>query len=391
MIRVAALVTEYRYLSHAQVICDRFLMGYAVGGRFHTPSAKIVSLYVDQVPENDLSRDRADRFGFTIYPTIAAALRNGGSVLGVDGVLLIAEHGNYPRNEKEQILYPRHDFFRQVVDVFKRDGKGVPVFVDKHLSFSFEKASWMVREARRLGFPLMAGSSIPVTWRLPPLELPLGCEIEEALAVGYGGVDSYDFHALEGLQGMVERRRGGETGIAAVEYLEGEEVWKAGDAGVWSWRLLESALSRSDTVRGGAVEDGRPENLVRLGKLPALVEKPAAYLLFYRDGLRATMLMLNGAVNDFLFAAQLKGEPKPKATQFFLTPVPNVNHFSGLVAKIEEMFVTGRAPYPVERTLLVSGMLEACLTARFERVRRIETPQLAVTYEPPSESHFLRD
>jgi len=391
MKHIAAIVTEYRYLSHAQVICDRFLMGYAIRGQFHKPPVRLVSMFVDQFPENDLSRERAAQFGFTLYPTIAATLRNGGSVLAVDGVLIIGEHGNYPRNEKDQILYPRHEFYRQVVEVFKRDGKGVPVFVDKHLSFSFEKASWMVREARRLNFPLMAGSSIPVTWRLPPLELPLGCELVDALAVGYGGVDSYDFHALEGLQCMVERRRGGETGVAAVEYLEGDAVWEAGDAGVWSWELLESALSRSDTIRGGSVEDGRPENVVRLGKLPRLVENPAAYLVEYRDGLRATMLLLNGAVNEFLFAARLKGEPKPVSTQFFLPPIPNVNHFSGLVAKIEEMFVTGQAPYPAERTLLVSGVLEACLTARFERTRRRETPDLSVSYEPSPESHFLRD
>jgi hypothetical protein len=391
MTKIAAIVTEYRYLSHAQVICDRLLMGYSVSGQFRQPSSKIVSMFVDQFPENDLSRDRAERFGFTIYPTIAAALRDGGSVLGVDGVLIIGEHGNYPRNEKDQILYPRHEFFRQTVDVFKRDGKGVPVFVDKHLSFRFDNAAWTVREARRLGFALMAGSSVPVAWRLPPLELPLGCDVADALAVGYGGVDSYDFHALEGLQCMVERRRGGETGVAAIEYLEGDDVWDAGDAGVWSYELLESALSRSDTIRGGSVEDGRPENVVKLGKLRGLVEKPAAYVVEYRDGLRATMLMLNGAVNEFLFAARLKGERKPVATQFFLTPIPNVNHFSGLVAKVEEMFVTGRAPYPAERTLLVSGVLEACLTARFERTRRRETPDLSVSYAPSPESHFLRD
>lgn len=190
---------------------------------------------------------------------------------------------------------------------------------------------------------------------------------------------------------MVERRRGGETGVAAVEFIEGDDVWNAGDAGVWSWELLESALSRSDTIRGGSVDDGRPENVVKLDKLRGLVETPAAYVVHYRDGLRATTLMLNGAVNEFLFAARLDGVPQPVATQFFLTPIPNVNHFSGLVSAVERMFETGRATYPAERTLLVSGILEACLTARFERTRRRETPELAVAYEPSPDSHFLRD
>jgi hypothetical protein len=54
-----------------------------------------------------------------------------------------------------------------------------------------------------------------------------------------------------------------------------------------------------------------------------------------------------------------------------------------LVSKIEEMFETGKAPYPVERTLLVSGILEACLTSRVRDHQRLETPQLEVRYRAP--------
>ena len=388
---IAAVVTEYRYLSHAQVICDRFLSGYALNGQPMRTNAKIVSMYVDQFPDNDLSRERAERFGFNIHPTIPSALRNGGHALAVEGVLLIAEHGQYPQNELGQTLYPRHEFFRQIVKTFQQDQRTAPVFVDKHLSYEFEKAERMARESKRGNFALMAGSSIPVAIRLPPLELPLESELEEALAVGYGGLDSYDFHALEGLQCMTERRKGGETGVQAVEYLEGEEVWKAGDEGVWSWELLESAVSRSDTPQGNAVEDGRPENLVGLGYARELAKNPCAYILHYADGLRASMLMLNGAANDFLFAARLRGEPAPVSTQFFLTPTPGVHHFSGLVHKIDEMFETGAAPYPADRTLLVSGVMEACLKARHAGVRRLETPELLkVQYQPSAESYFMR-
>src|SRR5881628_2338780 len=106
---------------------------------------KIVSLYVDQKPEGDLSEARAREFGFKVYPTIAEALRCGGDKLAVDAVMIIGEHGHYPRNEKGQILYPRYEFFKQCVDVFEKDGRSVPVFNDKHLSYSFEKAKWMVR------------------------------------------------------------------------------------------------------------------------------------------------------------------------------------------------------------------------------------------------------
>lgn len=392
MKNIAAIVTEYRWLSHAQVICDRFLMGYALSGRHHDPGARIVSMYVDQFPENDLSRDRADKHGFTIHPTIAGALRHESHVLSVDGVLIIGEHGDYPTNDLGQRLYPRHEFFRQVAHVFKRDSKVAPVFVDKHLSYEYEKAEWMIRDAERGGYPLLAGSSIPVAIRLPPLELRLGCHIDDALAVGYGGVDSYDFHALEGLQCMVERRGRGETGVRAVQYFEGDAVWAAGDEGVWSWDLLAAAMSRSDSPQGNAAEDSRPEDVVGLGHILGMVENPGAYVVEYSDGLRATMLLLDGATKDFLFAAKIRGEENPVSTQFFLTPIPNVNHFSGLVAKIEEMVVTGEAPYPAGRTLLVSGVLEACLRARHEGVRRVETPAMAgLTYTPSPDSHFMRD
>src|SRR5271157_4953300 len=142
----------------------------------------------------------------------------------------------------------------------------------------------MVETSRRMTFPFLAGSSLPVTWRLPPVELPPGCEIEQALMVGVGGSDPMDFHALEAMQCMVERRRGGETGVRSVQLVEGDGVWKAGDAGQWSWELLESALSRSDSIQGLTVIDGRTQNLVKSGAVKGLVRHPAAYLIDYIDG-----------------------------------------------------------------------------------------------------------
>src|SRR5690242_14984273 len=179
--KMAIVATEWRYLSHAQHMGDRFLVGYPMNGKWHQPALDVVSLYVDQTPGGDLSRQRAEEFGFKIYPTIAEALRCGGSSLAVDAVLIIGEHGKYPRNEKSQVLYPRYEFFEQCVKVFEQDGRAVPVYNDKHLSYSFEKAQAMVDASRRLRFPMLAGSSIPVTFRLPAIDLPLGCEIQDAL------------------------------------------------------------------------------------------------------------------------------------------------------------------------------------------------------------------
>jgi hypothetical protein len=373
-LRVAIVTTIYKYLSHGQHIGDRFLIGYPLDGEWHKPNIKVVSLYVDQKPEGDLSQERASEFGFHVYPTIAEALCCGGDSLACDAVLIVAEHGDYPRNDKGQILYPRYEFFEQCVKVFEKSGRAVPVYNDKHLSYSFEKAQSMVAASKKLKFPMLGGSSLPVTWRLPSIEMPFGAHIEEAVMVGVGGSDPMDFHALEGMQCMLERRQGGETGVRAVQLLTGDAAWQAG----WSKDLLSAALSRSDTPLGLTVTDGRTQDLTAPGVLASLVKEPAAYRIEYRDGLRATLLMLDGAVKDFNFAARVRGAGI-LSTQFFLTPVPNVTYSACLVSKIEEMFMTRHAPYPIERTLLTSGILESCLESKKQN-KRLETPHLAITY-----------
>ncbi len=388
--RIALITTVFRLQSHGQHIGDRFIVGYPYAGEWHKPDMQVVSMYVDQHPEGDLSADRAREFGFHVYPTIAEALRCGSSKLAVDAVLIIGEHGTYPRNGIGQILYPRYEFFEQCVKVFEQDGRAVPVYNDKHLSYSFEKAKAMVDASRRLRFPMLGGSSLPVTWRLPELELPLGCEIEEALMIGEGGSDAMDFHALEGLQCMVERRGHGETGVKSVQMIEGVAVWQAGDEGRWSKDLLDAAFSRSDTPLGVGETESRPEDLVMSGALRQIAPNPAAYFIEYRDGLRATLLMLNGGLKDFNFAARVKGMPRIQSTQFLLTPEPNVTYSACLAHGIEQMFETGVAPYPIERTLLVSGILESCLTSRAQNYDKLDTPHLGVAYRPPEHSVYCR-
>jgi len=388
--RVAIITTIFRLQSHGQHIGDRFIVGYPYNGTWHKPNTKVVSMYVDQHPEGDLSAERAEQFGFKVYPTIAEALRCGGDKMAVDAVLIIGEHGNYPKNEKGQILYPRYEFFQQVVKVFEQDGRSVPVYNDKHLSYSFEKAKDMVATSKRMKFPMLGGSSLPVTWRLPELELPLGCHIDDALMIGEGGSDPMDFHALEALQCMVERRGRGETGVKAVQLLEGDDVWKAGQDARWSKELLDDAFSRSDTPLGPGESESRPEDLVADGELQKIVPSPAAYFIEYRDGFKATMMMLNGGLKDFNFAARVKGTPAVQSTQFLLTPDPNVTYSACLAHGIEKMFMTGVAPYPIERTLLVSGILEACLTSKAQGHQRLETPHLEVVYRAPAESQYCR-
>jgi hypothetical protein len=374
--KVAAVVTTYYIRSHAYHIVGRFLWGYQWQGRQHQPPFEVVSLYTDQVPGGDLSRGLAKRFGFRVSPTVADALTVGTENLAVDAVLLIGEHGNYPNNAKGQKLYPRYELFEQIDSVFAKAGRGVPVFNDKHLSYDIVKAKKMVATAHDRGFPLMAGSSLPVTWRRPELELPLGCHIEEALVAAYGGNDAYGFHGLETLQCMVERRAGGETGVKAITCLRGQDVWAAGDRGLWSWNLLEHALGRSETLN--------------VGDIRVNVGNPFAILIEYQDGLRGAMLLLNEQVADFNFAAKLSGQQKPESCLFYLPAPPGANYFSSLVANIEKCFETGRSPYPVERTLLTSGMADLAFTSLAQKSQRVETPELEISYQPSSESTFAR-
>jgi hypothetical protein len=390
--KLAIITTEWRYHSHAWHMGERFLTGYPIEGRWHQPPFDVVAAYVDQVPQNDLSRDRAREFGFTIYPTIAEALRAGGKQLAVDAVLIIGEHGNYPNNEFGQKKYPRYEFFKQVTEVFRKDGRAVPVFNDKHLSWNWDWAKEMVATAKELKFPFLAGSSLPVTWRMPAVEMPFGAEVEELMCVAMGGVDSYDFHALETIQCMAERRKGGETGVVALQAARGESVWAAMKEGTWAkggWdpNLFETCLCRSQTLAQAPTHSDRHPTPQQVREW---VKDPVAYRFEYADGLKATMLLMNGLVGDFTFAARIKGQAQPLSTLFYLPPNPNVVYSAALMSKAEEMFVSGKTPYPVERTLLTTGLVAAGMRSLASSQRRLETPQLAVSYSAPRESLFFR-
>src|SRR5439155_6342054 len=97
--KVAAIVTEYRLHSHADVILGKILEGFNYDGGAG-PNLQLVSMYVDQFPKGDMSRDLARKYGFKIYPSIEGALTLGSPELAVGGVLSIGEHGQYPSNDK---------------------------------------------------------------------------------------------------------------------------------------------------------------------------------------------------------------------------------------------------------------------------------------------------
>jgi len=361
--KIAAIVTTYFPPSHADVIVTKFLKGFPTDDGLIPPEVDVVSMYMDQISERDIGLGLAKEHNVTMYPSIPQALTLGGGELAVDGVLLIGEHGDYAHNEKMQHMYPRRFFLEQTCGVFATSGRSVPVFSDKHLSYNWHDAKWMYDRAKELNVPFMAGSSLPLGWRNPWLEHPLDTPIEEAIAVAYGGLESYGYHGLEVLQCMVERRSGGETGVQAVQCLEGDDVWKAGNDGLWSRELAEAATANIENKQDGAME-------THCGA-------PAAFLLEYSDGLRGAMLMLNGYIQGWGYAACVNGQIQGMEVHLPDAPYP---HFSYLSLNIQKMFLTGVPTYPAERTLLVSGVLDALMESRYQGHIRIETPQLDVCY-----------
>ena len=395
--KIAAVTTIYHKYSHSQHIVDRFLDGYGWEGKHHYPEMDVVSLYVEQVGDNDLSRERATRHPqMKIYPTIAEALTLGTNKLAVDGVLLIGEHGKYPTNEKGQMLYPRYEYFKQIVDVYRDSGKVAPVFNDKHLSWNWDYCVDMYNTAKSMGFGLMAGSSLPVSIRQPSQELPKDAVVEEVLGIWNGWLDGGDIHVIEAMQSIVERRRGGEVGVKAVEAFQGDRFWKAlaagsWEAGGWDSKLLESCLSRSNQLISP-----RPTYshvLPTLDEIRRQAPNSRAYRFEYADGLKATIVQFDssggGVIGDCNVAARLKGGDI-FSVMFYLPYYTTRNFFSPQVHHIESLFLTGKSPYPIERTLLTSGMTIGGIDSLFQNQKRLETPQLAIPYQPTQESTFWR-
>src|SRR5262245_28692788 len=204
--RIAVVTTVWRHNAHADVIASRLVQGNTLDGKGEFPKLKLVSAYVDQFPANDMSRGLAKEHGFTIYDSVEKALTLGGDKLAVDGVLMICEHGNYPRNENGSIRHPKRRIFTEIVKVFEKSGRVVPVFSDKHLADNWADAAWIYGEAKRLKIPLMAGSSLPELWRYPEADVERGAELKEIVATSYGAFDAYGFHALEMVQCLAGRR-----------------------------------------------------------------------------------------------------------------------------------------------------------------------------------------
>ena len=377
-IRIAAIVTVYHHYSHADVLLGRLMSGYTTNALWTPSQTQLVSLYTDQAPDSsDMSRDLAARNGFRRFPSVRQALTLDGQSLAVDGVVFIGEHGDYPLNDAGQTLYPRYELFSQILDVYEATGRSVPTFFDKHFSYSWEKAETLYKRAKKIGFPFMAGSSIPLTIRRPVIQPPLESHITEAVALGFGDPDAYGFHTLEAMQCLVERRRGGETGVASVEWIEGPgiEAWREGP-GAWSKPLFEPLFKQSAELNGKPLLTLSEEHSGR----------PVLFVIRYRDGLRAAALILTANVG-FGAAFRVAGQDRPQYTSFSLPvdrPLPN---WDAMARCVDQFLATGKPPNPVERTLLTTGTLASCFESK-RAGKAIDTPQLAISYRAPAKPWF---
>jgi hypothetical protein len=389
--KVAFLGTTVFTHSHSQHFLDRLTVGYAWKGRWQPPRVDLASVYIEQFGDKDVGRPRIERHKLPQFNSIADALTLGESKLAVDGVVVIAEHGDYPSNEIGQKLYPRYKWFKEVVKVFEASGRSVPVFNDKHLSTDWKECVEMVDDAKRLKFPFLAGSSLPVTRRFPAVDMPYGADLRESVCVAYGGIDLYDIHALETCQCMSERRKGGEVGISRVLALKGEPLWAELDKEDRrsTRELMVAALTRSHNL---PVVEGYPSAPVTYEWAKMALPETIGYFVEHRDGFKTSIFLAN--IRDFNYAGRIGDGGEILTCQMYL-PMPGhgsttADFFNPLTRHIEDLVLTGKAAYPAERTLLTSGMTLAGVQS-LASGKVVETPEMAVTYAGPRESTFWAD
>jgi len=372
--KIAFLIEEFATGSPAQHILDRFLIGYSLHGSFHRIADLEVSVYLIVSSESDFG-SRHEDFGLRIEPTVEQAVANA------DAVVIVPRRPGAVANEAFLNL------------ALRNAPEGSACFVYGALANGLASARQFTALAASRKIALLASTPISVTWRLPPIDLTPGTPLSEALIVVQvsalaaqasppfppASLRGAELHALEGLLPVIERRRGGETGVRSIRFLEGKGLWRAGDKGLWSQALLAAALSRSDTPQGNALLDGRTEDLVGLGLVPKLARNPRGWLLEHHDGLRSALLFLDGVVADYNFAVRAL-DGSVISAQLLRGAPPAEQHFSRLTGIVEDFFRAGTTPWRIERNLLIAGLLETFAKPASLLGQTVRTDELSVTY-----------
>jgi len=338
-------------------------------GIHYSSSLEVVSMYVDQYPDNDLSQELAAKHNIPLYTSIEEALKCGGTVFDLDGIILIGEHGNYPENEYRQTLYPRRRFFEECLKVMLDTNRIVPVYSDKGFAIVREDVEWMYKQIKRYSIPFMSSSVVPFAPKFyNKLPLPSGAPIHKMFAFSYDYVDEtperYTYHALEMLQCIAENRACGESGIVCVRAFVGQDAIDKVFSQEWNpiYRALCGFINLAD----------EESFLSRL-------TKPMFFEVDYMDGLQAGILHADAEIEDFVSAYQMKEGTEPVCWEFRLQRGKPYSHFGRLVLEIEKFIHTSRPPFPVERSYLTTGALDAIMKSIYQQ-SEIKTPYLQVRY-----------
>ncbi len=369
--RVACLVSYWGLpTSHADWIVNKLLDGYWWHGT-NTPSqVDVVSVYIHQFETSLLGQKVCKAKNIPIFKTVGEAVTLGGTELAVDGVVIVAEHGNYPTDLKGHWLLPRWWIYQQVIHVFEQSKRSVPVFNDKHLSYNWDDAKWMFDKSRELNFPLTGGSSIPTYFRKPEIELAVETPIRSSIVVGDAPDEGAISHCIDVLQAFVDRRRGGETGVKSVQSIRGPETWNWVKANAWAGNLLEAVRSKF-ALKPGYFQEGR---------------RPAVCVVEYNDGTRGAVISGSGV--GWTYAGEIEGQKDPTIVSMLGWPGPISQYHAanGHEHWIVEMMLTRKEPFHAERLLLSTGIVNHYMESNWENGRysavgrRIATPCMNMSY-----------
>jgi hypothetical protein len=369
--RIACLVSFWGLpTSHADWIVNKLLDGYWWHGA-HTPSrVDVVSVYIHQFNTSLLGQKVCKAKNIPIFKTVGEAVTLGGKELAVDGVVIVAEHGNYPTDLKGHWLLPRWWIYQQVIQVYEQSKRSVPVFNDKHLSYNWDDAKWMFDKSRELNFPLTGGSSIPTYFRRPEIDLAIDTPIKNSIVVGDAADEGAIFHCIDTLQSFVDRRMGGETGVKSVQSIRGPETWKWVESNPWAFNLLE-AVRKTFELKPGYFQEGR---------------RPNVCVVEYNDGTKAAVISGNGV--GWTYAGEIAEQKDPTIVSMLGFPGPIAQYHAANAYEhwITEMMLTGKEPFNAERLLLSTGIVNNYMESNWENGRysavgrRIETPFMNMKY-----------
>jgi hypothetical protein len=366
--KVAALVADWFKNSHPDILFTRIFQTYSRDERGLPSQLELVSVYRDLATTNDLSHKYAAKYGFRVVTTVDEALTLGTGKLAVDGVLISTEWAPYPFSDTGQYMYPHRRMFEDCVRVFKASGRVVPVFMDKHLADTWQDSQFIYDTAKEMRIPLMAGSSVPLCLLTPGENVELEAEVKQIVGMSYHTLTTYGFHGLEMVQALAERRKGGETGIKQVRCLTEKAVFEASGK-EYDQQLFDLALAK--------LEPRIPEGKT----VEQIVREPVLFIVDYNDGLRVNLFTLNGATGGWSAAWEYK-DGRRAARIFASQNSPIPIRFDWQMKGVEDMILSGKPSWPVERTLMSSGTLDAALISKRDGDKLLTTPFLQATYAP---------